>query len=145
MFSSFNTLSVCHNANRFFLGNKPKSTSKPKPAQLVPSEKFGPARTLSRFAMNERIQFIDHQGKQVLLIDLSHCPARQVEQIARCVPDYVTVKPRASVLILTDFTGPPWTARQSARLKKLRYSINRSSRNPHSSAPKLSLPDFMKS
>ena len=55
--------------------------------------------------MNERIQFINHQGKQVLLIDLSHCPARQVEQIARCVPDYVTVKPRASVLILTDFTG----------------------------------------
>ena len=55
--------------------------------------------------MPERIRFIDHQGKKILVVDLSNCPAQEVEQIARAVPDYVTVEPRNSVLVLTDFTG----------------------------------------
>ena len=55
--------------------------------------------------MEERIRFIDHQGKRILLVDLSNCPANEVEKIARAVPDYVTVQPRSSVLVLTDFTG----------------------------------------
>jgi hypothetical protein len=55
--------------------------------------------------MHERIRFIDHQGKRVLLVDFSNCPAKEVEKIARAVPDYVTVQPRGSVLVLTDFTG----------------------------------------
>jgi hypothetical protein len=55
--------------------------------------------------MHERIRFIDHHGKRVLLVDFSNCPANEVEEIARRVPDYVTVQPRGSVLVLTDFTG----------------------------------------
>jgi hypothetical protein len=55
--------------------------------------------------MEERIRFIDHQGKKILLVDFSNCPANEVERIARAVPDYVTVQPRNSVLVLTDFTG----------------------------------------
>jgi hypothetical protein len=55
--------------------------------------------------MHERIRFIDHQGKKILLVDFSNCPAKEVERIARAVPDYVTVNPRGSVLVLTDFTG----------------------------------------
>jgi hypothetical protein len=55
--------------------------------------------------MEERIRFIDHQGKRVLLVDFSNCPAREVERITRLVPDHVTVQPRGSVLVLTDFTG----------------------------------------
>ena len=55
--------------------------------------------------MEERIRFIDHQGKRVLLVDFSNCSANEVEEIARAVPDYVTVNPRGSVLVLTDFSG----------------------------------------
>src|SRR3989449_3130609 len=55
--------------------------------------------------MPERIRFIDHLGKRVLLVDFSNCPADEVENIARAVPDHVTVNPRGSVLVLTDFTG----------------------------------------
>ena len=55
--------------------------------------------------MHERIRFIDHQGKKILLVDFSNCAANEVERIARAVPDYVTVQPRSSVLVLTDFTG----------------------------------------
>jgi hypothetical protein len=55
--------------------------------------------------VQDRIRFIDHQGKEILLVDLSNCPANEVEEIARAVPDYTTVRPRGSVLVLTDFTG----------------------------------------
>ena len=55
--------------------------------------------------MQDRIRFIHHEGKKTLLVDFSNCPANEVEEIARAVPDYVTVNPHGSVLVLTDFTG----------------------------------------
>jgi hypothetical protein len=55
--------------------------------------------------VHERIRYIDHQGKKVLLVDFSNCSANEVEEIARAAPDYITVQPRGSVLVLTDFTG----------------------------------------
>ncbi len=55
--------------------------------------------------MEGRIRFIDHLGKKILLVDFSDCSANEVERIARAVPDYVTVNPRGSVLVLTDFSG----------------------------------------
>ena len=55
--------------------------------------------------MDERIRFVTHEGKQILLVDFTNCPAREVEQTARNVPNYVTVQPRGSVLVLADFTG----------------------------------------
>jgi hypothetical protein len=55
--------------------------------------------------VNERIHFISHQKKQILLVDFSNCPSGEVEKIARAVPDYVSNKPRGSVLVLSDFTG----------------------------------------
>jgi hypothetical protein len=55
--------------------------------------------------MQEHIRFIDHAGKKILLVDLSNCPVNEVEGIVRRVPDYITVQPLGSVLVLTDFTG----------------------------------------
>jgi hypothetical protein len=55
--------------------------------------------------MHEGIRFIDHHGKKILLVDLSNCSADKVEEIVRSVPDYITVQPRGSVLVLTDFSG----------------------------------------
>lgn len=54
--------------------------------------------------LTEHIRFITHQGKQILLIDLSNCSAAEVEKIFRAVPESVTTRPRGSVLILSDFT-----------------------------------------
>jgi predicted nuclease of predicted toxin-antitoxin system len=51
------------------------------------------------------LRFITHQGKQILLIDLSNCSGAEVEKIFRAVPELVTKRPRGSVLILTDFQG----------------------------------------
>lgn len=55
--------------------------------------------------MYDRIRFINYGGKKILLVDFSGCAADEVEQIARAVPEYVTVNPPFSVLVLTDFTG----------------------------------------
>jgi hypothetical protein len=55
--------------------------------------------------VNDRIQFISHQKKQILLVDFSNCPPDEVEKISRAVPDYVTTQPRGSVLVISDFTG----------------------------------------
>jgi hypothetical protein len=55
--------------------------------------------------MTDRIRFITHEDKKILLIDVSNCSADGVENIFRAVPDFVTTQPRGSVLILSDFTG----------------------------------------
>jgi hypothetical protein len=60
--------------------------------------------------MNDRIRFITHQGKQILLVDLSHCSASMVEEILRKVPEIVTTRPRGSVLIFSDFTAATFDA-----------------------------------
>jgi hypothetical protein len=55
--------------------------------------------------MTDRVRFITHQGKQILLVDLSNCSASEVERIIRALPELVTTRPRNSALILSDFTG----------------------------------------
>lgn len=54
--------------------------------------------------MHDRIRFITHKGKEILSVDMSRSSPSQVEEIARKVPDIVTARPRASVLMLVDFT-----------------------------------------
>jgi hypothetical protein len=55
--------------------------------------------------VSERIRFVDHWGPEILFVDFSNCSAREVEKIARAVPDYTSTKPFSSVLILSDFEG----------------------------------------
>jgi hypothetical protein len=55
--------------------------------------------------LNERIHFISHQKRQILVVDFSRCSTVEVERIARAAPETVTVQPRSSVLVLADFTG----------------------------------------
>jgi len=55
--------------------------------------------------MKDRIQFVSHQGKQILSVDLSNCSAAQVADVLRELPEVVTSRPAGSVLIFSDFTG----------------------------------------
>jgi hypothetical protein len=68
--------------------------------------------------MHERVQLIGSQGKQVLLVDCSHCSASEVEKIARAVPDYITLQPRNSVLVLADFTGASFDQEEIRAMKE---------------------------
>ncbi len=60
---------------------------------------------MQHLCMIDRLAFITSQSKQILLIDVSGCSAAEVETIYRAVPELVTTRPPASVLILCDCTG----------------------------------------
>src|SRR5271166_885773 len=68
--------------------------------------------------MEDRIRCIEHKGRQILLVDMSHCTAREVEKIALLVPSYVTSEPRGSVLLLADFTEAEFDRIAIERLKE---------------------------
>ena len=68
--------------------------------------------------MHERIRFVTHNGKQILLTDFSNCSAIEVEKIARAIPEYVTVQPRGSVLLLTDFSGTSFDGEAMRAIKE---------------------------
>ena len=53
----------------------------------------------------ERTYFITHKNHKVLVVDLSHCSAKELDKLARVVPVIVTAQPLKSVLVLSDFTG----------------------------------------
>lgn len=72
---------------------------------MVAFDRLGPLPLRKLWSVTDRIRFITHRRKQILLVDLSNCSAAQVQEIVRAVPEYVTTQPRASVLILSDFTG----------------------------------------
>jgi len=57
-----------------------------------------------RSSIGDRIRFFSYKGKRILLVDMTNSKPREVEDIPRKVPDYVTAESRDSVLILTDFT-----------------------------------------
>jgi len=68
--------------------------------------------------MEDRIRFVEHRGKKILLADISHCTPREVEKLALLVPSYVTSEPRGSVLLLADFTGAEFDRIAIDRLKE---------------------------
>lgn len=55
--------------------------------------------------MDDRIRSIAHQGKSILLVDLSNCTAAEVRKIAELVPKFVSNHPKGTVLLLADFSG----------------------------------------
>ena len=55
--------------------------------------------------MDDRIRSISHQGKRILLVDLSNCSAAEVKKISELVPKFASNYPKGSVLLLADFTG----------------------------------------
>jgi len=59
--------------------------------------------------MDDRLRFFEHEGHRILLVDLSHCTAREVEEITRRFPDYVTTQPLGSTLYLRILEEPRLT------------------------------------
>ena len=55
--------------------------------------------------MEDRIRFIEHRGKNVLLIDVSNLTPEELSSMGRLVPSYLATQAKGSVLLLADFTG----------------------------------------
>jgi hypothetical protein len=68
-------------------------------------------------ASAQRIRYIEHAGKRILLIDLSSCTPAQLKKWIEEVPRYVTRQPKKSVLLLGDFTGTQFTKENIEQLK----------------------------
>ena len=68
--------------------------------------------------MDDRVRFIEHRGKQILLVDLSDCTAAEVKKISQIVPRYVTAEPKGSVLLLADFSGAQFDREAVTTLKQ---------------------------
>jgi hypothetical protein len=69
--------------------------------------------------MEERIRFITHKNRKVLLIDLTNCTPDELKQLSLLVPSYVTTEPRESVLLLADFSGAKFDKAAVERLKEV--------------------------
>jgi len=67
--------------------------------------------------MKNRIRFISHQGKKILLVDCTNCTVEQLIELAALVPAEVTSQPHGSVLLLADFRGAAFDRKSVDRLK----------------------------
>ena len=67
----------------------------------------------------DHVRFITHQGKQILLIDLTNCSAEAVIELLTEVQRTVTAQPRNSVLTLGDLTGAEFSRDAVTRLKEV--------------------------
>ena len=59
---------------------------------------------------DDRIRFITYRGKEILLVDISRCPAQTVAEVLRKVPEVVSAQPLRSVVLFADFTGAAFDA-----------------------------------
>ena len=67
----------------------------------------------------DRVRFVSHKGKQILLIDLTDCSPEQVTKIAGEVQRIVTRQSPQSVLTLTDFRGARFSRAAFTRIKEV--------------------------
>ncbi len=67
----------------------------------------------------DRVRFITHQGKQILLVDLTDCNKEEVIELLTQVQRIVTTQPRNSVLTLCDLTGTQFSRAAVTRMKEV--------------------------
>lgn len=65
----------------------------------------------------ERVRFITHRGKQVLLLDGANCTAAELTDMFDQCEELVTSQPPKSVLTLGDFTGAQFSKGAAERMK----------------------------
>ncbi len=69
--------------------------------------------------MDERIRFIEHRGKSVLLIDLTQTTAKELMILLAQVQATIAEQPRNSLLSLADFTGSAIDRNVATRIKEV--------------------------
>jgi hypothetical protein len=69
--------------------------------------------------MDDRIRFVEHHGKQILLLDYSHANAHQMQLLLEQVRITVARHPRESLVTLADFTGSTVDHAVATRIKEV--------------------------
>ena len=68
--------------------------------------------------MTDRLRFIDHEGKKILLLDFSRCESAEIISIVDEAQEEIAEHPRGTVLTLADFTGAQVDKQAAERIKK---------------------------
>jgi len=69
--------------------------------------------------MDDRIHFVEHHGKQVLILDYSHANAQQMLLLLEHVRVTVAQHARESLLTFADFTGAVVDRTVATRIKEV--------------------------
>lgn len=69
--------------------------------------------------MDDRIYFVEHRGKQILLLDYSHANAHEMQLLLEQVRITVAQHARESLLTLADFTGATVDRAVATRIKEV--------------------------
>lgn len=67
----------------------------------------------------ERVRFITHEGKKILLSDLSGATPKDVIQAAEEVKRLAAAEPRGTVLVLSDLSGAEFSKDAVTRIKEV--------------------------
>ncbi len=65
----------------------------------------------------DRIEFVAHKGKQVLVINFRDCTPEEVKSVTDKVERIVATQPKNSVLVVADFSGAQFDKDAVTRLK----------------------------
>jgi len=69
--------------------------------------------------MSQRLRFIEHSGKQVLLIDFGHCSPGEMFALLAEIQATIEEQPRDSVLTLADFHDAQIDKAIATRMKEV--------------------------
>jgi hypothetical protein len=69
--------------------------------------------------MDERIRFIEHRGKQILLVDFSHADAREMLLVLEELRITAAQYPRESLVTLADYIGSTVDHAVATRIKEV--------------------------
>jgi hypothetical protein len=69
--------------------------------------------------MEDRIRFIEHKGKQILLCDLAHANAHQMLLLVEEIRNTVSQRSRESVVTLADCTGAEFDRKVATKIKEV--------------------------
>jgi len=70
-------------------------------------------------AGDERLRFIQHKGREIFLIDFSHCAEKELLLLIEQVRSIVARQAPGSVLTLADFTGAQIDKKVATRMKEV--------------------------
>jgi|SRR5579863_9845518 len=96
--------------------------------------------------MKERIQFVEYQSQQIMLIDFSNCTAPEMLDLVNEVQDQISDLPPNSILTLADFSGAQIDKKVATRIKEAlaldRPHVKRSAWVGTESVPKVFYENF---
>jgi hypothetical protein len=75
--------------------------------------------TANAQSVEERLRFIKHKGHPIFLIDVTHCPSKEILVLLELIRADVARHAPGSLLTLVDFTGAEVDKRVATRIKEV--------------------------